>query len=121
MLDKKILVAEDEKPLAKALELKLVHSGYVVTVVNDGETALQKTQTEAFDMIITDLMMPKMDGFTFLKNLRAGNNKTPVIVLSNLSQEVDKQKVLDLGALELFVKSNTPLSSLVDYIRNALR
>lgn len=118
MATKKILVAEDERPLARALELKLGHSGFQVDVVGDGESALELARSNTYDMIILDLMMPKMDGFTVLQHLSADGNKTKVLVLSNLSQEVDKQKVTELGAMDLLVKSNTPLTEIVEYINS---
>ena len=114
---KKILIMEDEKPMARALELKLNHSGFLAVSVNDGQTGLDLLAKEHFDLILMDLMMPKMDGFTVLKTLQANNNKIPVLVLSNLSQEEDENKVKTLGAKDFFIKSNTSLTKLVEYVQ----
>jgi DNA-binding response OmpR family regulator len=116
---KKILVVEDERPLARALELKLTHEGFEVTVTHDGESAIELINTAQFDMILLDLMMPKVDGFSVLKSVQ-GSNKTPIIVISNLSMEADKTKVVELGASDLLVKSNTPLAGIIQRIHDFL-
>jgi len=112
----RILVVEDERPMARALELKLQHSGFEVAVVNDGQAALDILQKEKFDLILLDLMIPKIDGFGVIQTLRERKNKTPVIVTTNLSQEDDAKKVKDLGAAGYFVKSDTPINKLVDHV-----
>ncbi len=118
---KKILIMEDEKPMARALELKLNHSGFLATSVNDGQAGLDLLAKEKFDLILMDLMMPKLDGFAVLKALQASGNKIPILVLSNLSQEEDDTKVKALGAKDFFIKSNTSLTKLVDYIGKILK
>lgn len=112
----RILVVEDEKPMARALELKLQHSGFEVLVANDGQSALDMLQKEKFDLILLDLMMPKIDGFGVIQALRERKNKTPIIVTTNLSQEDDAKKVKDLGVAGYFVKSDTPINKLVDHV-----
>lgn len=118
--NKKILIAEDDKPIAKALELKLKNSGFdVVTVVN-GEDAMTEVEKGGFDLILLDLMMPKKDGFAFLEEAKTKKIKVPVIILSNLSQEGDMEKTRSLGAAGYFVKSNTPLIEIVANIKKML-
>jgi DNA-binding response OmpR family regulator len=67
---KKVLIIEDEKPLARALELKLTHAGFQTKVVFNGEYAMQIISKEPFALILLDLIMPKMDGFTLLAMLK---------------------------------------------------
>lgn len=117
---KRILVVEDEKPIAKALELKLTHSGFDVTVAGDGENALEISLHRNFDLILLDLIMPKMDGFEVLTKLKERHSNIPIIVTSNLGQKEDMEKVKELGAIEYFVKSNTPIATIVNYIKNKL-
>lgn len=112
----RILVVEDERPMARALELKLQHSGFEVAVANDGQAALDILQKEKFALVLLDLMLPKVDGFGVIQVLRERKNKTPIIVTSNLSQEDDAKKVKELGAVGYFVKSDTPINKLVDYV-----
>lgn len=119
---KKILVAEDEAPLAKALDLKLSREGYTVVRTGNGEEAKAQMESaeEPFDLLILDLVMPKMNGFQVLEYLRDAGNTVPVIVLSNLSQGEDMEKAKELGAKEFFIKSNTPLAELVQQVHIVL-
>lgn len=117
---KKILILEDEKPMAKALVLKLEHCGFTAQSVGNGDDALKLIEKEKFDLILCDLIMPKMDGFTFLEKLKNKNLGIPVIVLSNLSQEVDEKKARDLGARDFFIKSNTPIADIVEHVKKVL-
>lgn len=117
---KKILIAEDEKPMAKALELKLSHAGFEVSLAFNGEEALKLAKETPYDLLLLDLMMPKIDGFTVLKEIQQSQSKLPVIVLSNLSQADDEQKARALGARDFFVKSNTPLAEIVNHVNSVL-
>ena len=123
MTDKKakILIVEDEKPLAKALTYKLLKSNFKVESVYDGQEGLDYIDKEDVDLVILDLMMPKMDGFTFLKKLKDMDKKVPVIVASNLGQKKDVEEAKALGAVDYIVKSDTPLSAIVDRIQLYLK
>jgi DNA-binding response OmpR family regulator len=114
---KSILIVEDERPIARALELKLKNSGFAAEPVNNGEEALLILGVKKFDLIILDLVMPKMDGFTLLAEIRKRGMDTPVIVTSNLSQDEDKARAKKLGAIDYFIKSNTPLTAIVENIK----
>ncbi|MSU75091.1 MAG: response regulator [Candidatus Magasanikbacteria bacterium] len=118
---KKILIVEDERPVARALELKLHHSGFDVKVAYDGEEALKIATDEDFDLILLDLILPKMNGFEILETLKKKGKKANVIVTSNLGQEEDEKKARDLGAKGYFVKSNTSLSELVQHVQEAIK
>jgi two-component system alkaline phosphatase synthesis response regulator PhoP len=117
---KKILIVEDEKPMARALELKLNHSGFEAVVASDGEAALENLKKQKFDLILLDLMIPKIDGFEVMKAMKDNKDKTPIIVASNLGQEDDAQKAKSMGAKWYFVKSDTPINKIVDYIVGTL-
>jgi DNA-binding response OmpR family regulator len=118
---KKILVAEDEKPMAHALELKLSNSGFDVKTVFSGKEALESVEKKQFDLIFLDLMMPEVDGFTVLTQLKEKGSKVPVVVLSNLGQENDLQRAKDLGAVDYFVKSDTPIAEIVKYANKIIK
>lgn len=113
---KKVLVVEDERPLAHALELKLRRQGCEVTVAHDGQEALNHLENGQFDVALLDLMMPLLDGFHVLERLRDKPNKPVIFVLSNLSQPEDEARVMELGARKFFIKSDTPLSVIVEEI-----
>jgi DNA-binding response OmpR family regulator len=113
---KHLLIIEDEEALATALQLKFSSAGFVVTVMLNGQDGLNTALSGSFDMILLDLILPLMDGFTVLEKLHEHGNKTPVIVLSNLSQAEDLEKAKKLGALDYLVKSDIQLSKVLEYV-----
>jgi len=115
-----LLIAEDERPLAHALELKFAHEGYETHIVQDGVAALEKVKELKPKAILLDLIMPKMDGFAFLEELKKLKISIPVIVLSNLGQDEDQERAKALGAKGYFVKSNTPIVEIVKYVKSVL-
>ena len=116
-----ILIVEDEKPLSHALKLKLSHEGYEVTVAGDGEEGVELALKQKFDLILIDIIMPKMDGFMLLNKLREAGSETTIIVLSNLGQKEDIEKAKQLGAVDYMVKSNTPISRIVPAVNAFLQ
>ena len=114
---KKILIAEDEKPMANAMETKLTSEGFEVKIVEDGDEALNLLKKEKFDLFLLDLIMPKVDGFSVLEEMKEKKIKVPVIILSNLSQEEDIKKTKALGAKGYFIKSNMSLGEIVSQIK----
>ena len=115
---KTILIAEDEPAVARSLSLKLEHEGYAVTAVGDGQQALDAVAKQSYDLILLDLIMPVLDGWGALTELRAQGCKTPIVVASNLGQEGDIAKAKALGAVDFLVKSDTPLSEIVKKIKS---
>lgn len=116
----KILIIEDEKPMVRALELKLTHAGFEAKVAHNGEDGVTMVTSEAFDLIVLDIVMPKLDGFKFLEMMNEKKITTPVIVLSNLSQQEDENRARELGAREFLVKSDTPIMKVVEHIEKIL-
>ncbi|MFZ2310850.1 MAG: response regulator [Patescibacteria group bacterium] len=117
---KRLLLAEDERAIAKALTLKLSLSGFEIETVTNGEDAISALKNKKFDLLLLDIMMPKMDGFTVMEEMKKMKNKTPVIILSNLSQEDDAKRAKELGAVDFFIKSNTPLTEIISKINKFL-
>lgn len=121
MADKyKILIAEDERALSKALGLKLTKAGFDVIEVSNGQEALDQIEKTTFDLILLDLVMPQVDGFHFLGEFQKKSLKTPIIVLSNLGQEEDIKKAKKLGATDFFIKASTPLSKILELVNSKL-
>ncbi len=120
-MSKKILIAEDEKPMARALELKLKNSGFEAKAVFNGDEAISELSKNKYDLILLDLMMPIKDGFSVLEDLKKNKNKTPVIISSNLGQNEDIKRAKELGAVDYFIKSDTPISLVVEHIKKALK
>jgi DNA-binding response OmpR family regulator len=116
---KRVLIVEDEKPLAHALQLKLEHEGFKVSVAGNGQQCIDLVNSETFEVVLLDLMMPVMDGFQVLERISQNPVRPVVFVLSNLSQHEDEQRVLALGAKKYFIKSDTPLATIVDEVKKA--
>lgn len=119
-MNKKILVTEDEKPMAHALTLKLNRAGFDVSNAYNGEECLEMLGKEKFDLILLDVIMPKLDGFKVLEKMKELGDTTPVIVLSNLSQQDDEVKSKSLGAIDFFIKSNTPIVNIINKVQEFL-
>lgn len=100
----RILLAEDEKDLSRALVTILERSNYSVDAVFDGEEALEYLNTNNYDGLILDIMMPKMDGITVLKFIREQGNAIPVLLLTAKSEIDDKVAGLDAGANDYLTK-----------------
>ena len=118
----RIVVADDDRMFRKAAETTLRRQGYDVATASDGEEALQLIRSERPDMIVLDLIMPKLQGFDVLTILKqdALTSAIPVIVLSSLAQEQDKQEALNLGAVAYFNKTTFSMSELVKQVENTL-
>jgi len=118
----KIVVADDDRMFRKAAETTLRRQGYAVTTASDGEEALQLIRSERPDIIVLDLIMPKIQGFDVLQVLKQDSVTAaiPVIVLSSLTQEHDKQEALDLGAVAYFNKTTFSLGELVKQVETTL-
>src|SRR5215469_287516 len=104
----RVLVVEDEAPLALGLEDDLKLEGYEVEVARDGETASRRAQEGSFDLIILDVMLPRKDGFEVCRELRRAGLRVPVILLTAKTQESDKVLGLELGADDYVTKPFSP-------------
>ena len=100
----KILIVDDEHSLLEQLQKSLEKQRYMIETAMDGEEALDKLFETPFDLIILDIMMPKMDGLTLLKQAREAGIDTPVLMLTAKSDIKDKIKGLDLGADDYLAK-----------------
>ncbi|MCR4322750.1 MAG: response regulator [Candidatus Azambacteria bacterium] len=119
---KKIVFIEDETTLQKMLSVALEEAGYSVITAADGETGLAAVRSEIPDLVLLDLILPKMDGFTVLNEIKKDETTTgiPVIVLTNLESAEDVGKVVALGATTYLVKANYDLPDIVEKIKEIL-
>ena len=118
---KRILIIEDEKAIARALELKLIHNGFEAKSAPSGEEGLVLLEENDFDLILLDLVMPDMSGFDVLEEIKKKDIDAPVIVQTNLGQKEDEKRAQDLGAKAFFIKSNTPIADMVVKIEDMLK
>lgn len=100
----RLLLAEDEKALSKALVTILERNNYSVDAVYDGQSALDYLETDNYDGVILDIMMPKVDGLTVLKKVRERGSLVPVLLLTAKSEVDDKVEGLDAGANDYLTK-----------------
>lgn len=114
----KILLAEDDRFLRKAATARLRQRGFTILTAEDGEEALRVARAEAPDLVLLDLIMPKMQGFEVLRALKAdpATASIPVMVLSNLGQEHDVARTTEAGAVAYLVKANLSLDELVQRV-----
>jgi len=118
-MPKKILIVEDETALLYALQSQLSTEGYHVFVADDGEKALKVLDEHKPDAIILDIILPKLNGWEFLKKVKA-NSETkdiPVIIISNLSDDASRQRGIELGAKDYLPKINYSIAKLIDKIK----
>jgi DNA-binding response OmpR family regulator len=118
-----ILIVEDDEVLLRALYLTFHGSNYTIATAGDGDTGLKMAQRLKPNIILLDLLLPKMNGFDFLKYAKANSalKDTPVIVLSNLGDEENIAKAKELGAVDYFVKSGTNLEDLNNQVTKILK
>ena len=104
----RILVVEDEASIALALEDDLKKEGYEVEIARDGETANRRAREQVFDLILLDVMLPRMDGFEVCRELRRARVRTPILMLTARTQEAEKVLGLEAGADDYVTKPYSP-------------
>lgn len=119
---KTILLIEDEQMIATMYQTKFSMEGYTIETAVDGQTGLAKAKSLKPAIILLDIILPQMDGFAVLKEIRSNPAiaKTPVILLTNLGQDEDVKKGKDLGADDYFVKSNHTPMEIVEKVKAVL-
>jgi two-component system chemotaxis response regulator CheY len=114
-----ILAVDDSEPMRKMVELVLKSGGHQVTLANDGVEALQKFQAGKFDLIVTDINMPNMNGIELIKAVRAQHSDIPIVALTTESEDDMRKKGAEAGADGWVVKPFKP-AQFLDIIRQIL-
>ncbi|OGF51919.1 hypothetical protein A3I27_01025 [Candidatus Giovannonibacteria bacterium RIFCSPLOWO2_02_FULL_43_11b] len=119
----KILIIEDDKFLRDLMSQKLVKEGFNVKEALDGEDGLKIALEETPDLILLDLILPRIDGFEVLERIKKNEKLSdlPVLILSNLGQKADVQRAMSMGAQEFLIKSNFTLGEIVEKIKTILK
>lgn len=119
---KSILLVEDDEFLAELYATKLNLEGFEVDLAGDGEKGLKMVKEKNPDLVLLDIVLPKMDGFEVLKEMKAGKitKNIPVILLTNLSQKDEVKRGLDLGADDYLIKAHFMPSEVIRKIKQAL-
>jgi len=117
-----ILIIEDDPVLQKMYTEKFTFEGFSVLGARDGEEALEKIDTQKVDLVLLDIMLPKMSGTDFLQKMRQNpkGKDTPVVALTNLAEEDERQKALRLGVKEYLVKAMQTPEEVVETIKKYL-
>jgi len=120
---KNILIVEDDKILRELISQKLVKENYKISVAVDGEEGLKKTKEEKPDIVLLDLILPGIDGFGVLEEIKKDPeiNKIPVVILSNLGQKEEIEKGMNLGAADYLIKAHFTLSEIVAKVKTILK
>jgi DNA-binding response OmpR family regulator len=118
----KILFIEDDALIVKIYTARLTKDGYEVFTADNGEDGIKIALEKRPDLVVLDVMMPKVDGFGVLEKLRADANftKVPILLYSNLAQEEELKRALAMGATEFIVKANISPTELVEKIKKYL-
>ena len=117
---RKILIVEDEEPMLRALTDKFTLEGFDVTQAHDGEEGLEAVLKNDVDLVLLDIILPKMDGMTMLKKMREKDTDTPVILLTNLDYSVGVAKAMESGAYDYLVKTDWTLEDVVGKVKEKL-
>jgi DNA-binding response OmpR family regulator len=119
----KILLIEDDKMLLEMYTAKFTREGFEIATAENGSDGLKAARDMKPDMVLLDIIMPKLDGFATLKEIRKDENikDVPVILLTNLGQDQDIQKGKDLGADDYFVKANHTPTEIVEKVQELLK
>jgi len=119
---KKILIIEDDPFLSEVYAAKFSQSGFVTEVAADGKKGMEKIKTEKPDLIILDIVLPKMDGFELLKKVKEDSTlkEIPVVLLTNLGQKNEVEKGLSLGADEYIIKAHFTPTAIVAKVKEIL-
>ncbi|KKQ85199.1 MAG: PAS/PAC sensor hybrid histidine kinase [Candidatus Woesebacteria bacterium GW2011_GWB1_38_8] len=118
-----ILIVEDDPVLLKMYTEKFTFEGFSVLNAKDGEEALKTATSEKIDLILLDIMLPKMSGTDFLEKLRQDTKakNTPVIALTNLTEENERQKAMKLGVKEYLVKAMQTPEQVVETVKKYIK
>jgi len=123
MAKEKLLLIEDDATLSKMYQKKFEADGFTVATAFDGLEGLEKTITEKPDLVILDIMLPKLDGLSVFKKMRGTPEtfKMPVLLLTNFDQEDTVFECFKLGAVDYLLKSSVTPSQVVKKIENLLK
>jgi len=120
---KTILIIEDDKFLRELIAQKLFKEGYNIIEAIDGEEGIKKVKEEKPDLVLLDLILPGIDGFEVLSQIKEDSSlaQIPVIILSNLGQKEDVEKGLKLGAIDFLIKAHFTPGEIIEKINSALK
>lgn len=119
---KNILLVEDEPLLGNLLRQRLEREGFTVFHAKDGSQGLEYLKSNNPDLVLLDIILPKISGFEFMKYVQSDPQyqKPPIVIISNLGQDTDLERGQELGAIGYFVKARVSMEDLVDKVKDFL-
>jgi DNA-binding response OmpR family regulator len=122
MANSKILIIEDDRYISRMFEIKLGLDGLDVQVADNGRIGVEKAKEFHPDVILTDILMPEMDGFEVISQIKNDSElkSTPILIMSNLGEEDHIQKGLQLGAIGYIVKSDITPAQIIEKIKSII-
>jgi len=116
---KKLIIIEDEETLLNLLDKKLNQEGYSVDIARNGEEGLEKIRNNRPDLILLDIIMPKMGGFEVMEILKKDKelNTIPIIIISNSGQPVELDRAKELGVVDWLIKTDFDPQEVVDKVK----
>ena len=119
---KKILMVEDDSTISSMYKTQFEADGFDISIVNNGAAGLLAAKKEKFDLIMLDVILPQMDGFSILEEIKKDDKikNTPVIMLTSLGTDEDKSKGIKMGAADYIVKSSLTPSQVSEKIKKIL-
>lgn len=119
----KVLLVEDDPMIIDMYKLRLEEEGYEAIITDKGSQALELAKSEKPDIVLLDIILPEVDGFSVLSSLKSetATKKIPVIIMTNLGQESDQEKGQQLGAEEYFVKAQHTPADVINVIKKYLK
>jgi len=120
---KKIVIIEDEEILLDLIQKKLLQEGYQVDVARNGQEGLEKIREEKPDLILLDIIMPKMGGFEVMEEIKNDDNLRgiPIIIISNSGQPVELSRAKELGVVDWLIKTDFDPSEVVEKVEKQLK
>lgn len=119
----KVLLVEDEPMIVEMYKIRLEEEGYEVATTDKGSEAISLAKELMPDIILLDVILPEMDGFSILKEIKSksATQKIPILMLTNLSQEGDKKKGDEFGAVGYFIKSQHTPAEVIEEVKKILK
>ncbi len=117
LVGKKILLVEDEKFIRELFQMYLLSEGYTVVTADTGPDAVDKFQTEVFDLVLLDIMLPGKDGISVLADVSKINSRVPVAMLTNLADDSLVKRAFELGAVGYFLKARVNKEELLKEVK----
>ncbi len=120
---KKVLLVEDDSMIVEMYKLRLEEEGFIILTTDKGSKAIEMAAKEQPAIVLLDIILPEIDGFTILRSIKSANStkNIPVVLLTNLSQESDRQKGAQLGAADYFVKAQHTPADIMNEIKKILK